>query len=99
MTIYDRLGLTDREAALNTVHDPENMTMPGHDCKVPEGFFDGRNPTWVEGILVYGEGPGTDLFQRAKAGHEAGTGDFFRFGPKDGFPDQGIIILERGPQN
>ncbi|MFT4709789.1 MAG: arabinofuranosyltransferase [Bacteroidia bacterium] len=95
LTVYDRFGLTDREAALNTKHNPETLTMPGHDSKAVEGFFNKRNPTWIGGGLLLGEQPGTETYKLAREAAYAGLIDLFEVGPEDGFPERGIIVMRR----
>lgn len=95
VTIYDSYGLTDREAALSTKHDPDRLAMPGHDSKAVEGFFNHRNPTWVGGGLLLGMQPGMKEYDAAHEAAQAGLIDLFEVGAEDGFPDRGIIVMRR----
>lgn len=95
MVIYDLFGLTDREVTSTIVPDPAAMTLPGHDCKAPHGFFNDRNPTWLEARLV----EGTELDEVNEAGlrfaENFGVLDVFELGPADGFDDRVLLVLQR----
>jgi len=95
MVLFDRFGLTDREVTSTVEPDPERMTLPGHDCKAPHGFFDAREPTWLEVELLEGDELTPEREEGARFAAEFGVIDLFELGPKDGFDERALLVLQR----
>lgn len=97
IVLYDRFGLTDREAATRFEPDLTRRVMPGHDRRAPVTFFADREPDYWYSNLVFGEGPGSARYDAIAADPMTERGDIllFRVLEADGYPEDGALMLVR----
>lgn len=95
MTLHDQYGLVDREVTRSARPDANERTLPGHDLKVPHGFFAARRPTYLAADLLLGEYPGTPMYEAARPAIDSGLLVVHPVGVEDGFPERGTLALTR----
>ncbi|QDU84425.1 hypothetical protein Pla163_15330 [Planctomycetes bacterium Pla163] len=95
MTLYDQYGLIDREVTTSARPHVDTRTLPGHDLKVPHGFFAARRPTYLSADLLLGEFPGTAMYEEARPAIDSGLLVVFPVEAQDGFPQRGTLALTR----
>jgi arabinofuranosyltransferase len=95
LTLFDQYGLVDREVTISARPDVDARTLPGHDLKVPHGFFAARRPTYLSADLLLGEYPGTPMYEAARPAIDSGLLVVHPVGVEDGFPERGTLALTR----